>query len=137
VIYLVVVLVDVMQPSGPITVDYLQNSAPAAQISVVPDDDEDVFAVVADGMDTVRVEQSDLYAHSYVAYSTGLPPAVIDLTEVRRQFRTPVPAPETPGGREAAVIAAPEGIGGPLHLMSRPPFTILTAESEAIILIAR
>lgn len=176
VIYLLVVLIEVLLPTEVVTVDYLQNSVPTMVVSITPvqDSDDDLYLITASPVSTggarsadaetvsIRIEQSDLYANNYLVFTPGSPPAVLDLTPVRRRLAgvnlelvagsiidltfasataeaseqadgsgTPEPA----GTPATSSIRPP--IAGPLHLLIRPPNTVLAAGAEAILLIAR
>ena len=153
VIYMLVVLIEIVQPTEAVTVDYLQNSAPAMVVQITPalNSDNDVYLIDASSVSTAsesvsfRIEQSDLYAHNYTVFASGSPPTVLDLAPILRQLAGvnlelgagsttdltlelgTAPASEAPG--------AP--ITGPLHLLNRPPCMMLAAGAEAILLIAR
>jgi len=153
-IYMLVVLIELLQPTGAITVDYLQDSSPAMVVQIVPalNSDNDLYLLDASApsapAETVsfRVEQSDLYAHNYVVFPPGSPPVVLDLSPVRRwlasasvDLATGRPTDftlelgttaESPPTGETAYPAL-------MHLLIRPPYVMLAAGAEHILLIAR
>jgi hypothetical protein len=165
VIYMLVVLIEVLQPTAELTVDYLQNEAPAMVIQVEPvlNSDDDVYLVTATtttladgGSVTMRIEQTDLYAHNYLVFGTDSPPQVVDLSPIRRQLAGVSMRPgnrqhfdlmlEMTGVAESPVAGEPmasgetavgAGAGGSLHLLGRPPYLLLTAPAGAVVLIAR
>ena len=154
VIYLLVVLIEVLQPTEAVTVDYLQNSAPAMAIEIVPvlDSDNDAYLVRAssaltDGDTlTLRIEQTDLYAHNYLVFAPGSPPAVFDLAPVRRSLAGMNLDPGAGRNADITLDLGTAGVSeetggtvapGQLHLLIRPPYIMLAAGAEAILLIAR
>ncbi|MCK4515966.1 MAG: hypothetical protein KAU31_11950 [Spirochaetaceae bacterium] len=144
VIYMLVVLIEILQPTEAITVDYVQNSTPAMVVQITPavNSDNDVYlidaSVVTTATDTVsfRIEQSDLYAHNYVVYVPGSPPTVIDLSPVRRSLAG-VNLEMGAGSSINLTLELDSVTSGPLHLLNRPPYVMLAAPAEAILLIAR
>ncbi len=144
VIYLLVVLIEILQPTEAVIVDYLQDSAPAMVVQITPalNSDNDVYlidaSVVTAATDTVsfRIEQSDLYAHNYVVYASGSPPTVIDLSPVRRGLAG-VNLEMNAGSSTNVTLELDSVTSGPLHLLNRPPYIMLAAPAEAILLIAR
>ncbi len=145
VICLLVVLIEILQPTDAVTVDYLQNSAPAMVVQISPalNSDNDVYLISASPVPgstaetvSVRIEQSDLYAHNYVVYARGSPPTVLDLTSVRRSLAG-VNLEMDAGSGTNLTLEMDSVTSGPLHLLNRPPYIMLAAPAEAILLIAR
>jgi len=145
VICLLVVLIEILQPTDAVTVDYLQNFAPTMVVQISPalNSDNDVYLISASPVPgstaetvSVRIEQSDLYAHNYVVYAPGSPPTVLDLTSIRRGLAGVNLGMGAGSGinltREMDSVTS-----GPLHLLNRPPYIMLAAPAEAILLIAR
>jgi hypothetical protein len=134
-IFLLVSLIDMQQPTEALIIDYIQDSAPVATLTVTPiaDTDRDAYIVVvtpADDQDSpsgesVRIEQSDLYAHQYFVFGPE-GSAVMDVSS----FRSLRAGSEWSPGQSAPVA-------GPVHLLERAGITIVIAESESAILISR
>ena len=153
VIYMLVVLIEIVHPTEAVTVDYLQNSAPAMVVQITPalNSDNDVYLIDASPVSTAtesvsfRIEQSDLYAHNYMVFAPGSPPTVLDLAPILRQLAgvnlelgagssTDLTL-ELGTGPASEATGAP--IAGPLYLLNRSPYMMLAAGAEAILLIAR
>ncbi len=137
---MLVLLIEILQPTEVVTVDYLQNSVPAMVVQISPtlNSDNDLYLITASPVAvSIRIEQSDLYAHNYVVFAPDTPPVVLDLAPVRRRLAGAGLEMDAGTDIDLTPESSTAAIAGPLHLLNRPPYIMLAAGAEAILLIAR
>ena len=144
---MMVVLIQIIQPSTEMTVDHLENGVPVMTITVrgIGSAEGQAYQVIGTAIDTVtgggpagqagearlplnaRLEQSDLYAHVYIGYSDDGPPFVMDTLELRQQLV----------GQNTARDLVMQSEAGHLHWLPRAPYGVLTHPDSGTVLIAR
>ena len=151
-----VLLIEILQPTAEVTVDYLQNSTPTmvAQLIPVDNSDGDVYLVTwsavsaesssaTEAFINIRIEQSDLAAHHYLVLTSDAPPQVFDVTALKRALSV---AGQLVGGGDFELTLTPDSVStaaestpppGQIHLLGRGPHLILADPASAAVFIAR
>lgn len=153
-VYLVLLLLEGFGVSPPAQVDYLQDGIPIMQISVVVEEESPrslVYRMELDSADpeaepvVVRLEQSDLVTHTFLAYSPESDlPVVMSIAPMLSAVLDAAGVEDVP---RAFVVDVPDGatlvsgvddasIGAVLHLLVRGDLVILSAPEPGVVLVA-
>ena len=137
---MLVALIEILQPTDPVSVDYLQGGIPADVfvVETTATGDMDVYAVVSENGPTIRFEQTDLVAHNYIVYSPDALPAVISMSDVRSELRLPALADALPQGEYSwTVEGADSEVSGTVHLLVRENHLVFSAEADGVVLVTQ
>lgn len=154
-VYLVLLLLEALGVSPPAQVDYLQDGVPTMRIAVVVEEDSPrslVYRMELDATDPesqpmiVRIEESDLVTHTFLAYPPGANlPIVMSIAPMLAAVL------DAAGVEDLALglsISVPEGetlvagadevvVGSDIHLLVRGDVVVLSAPAAGVVLVAQ
>lgn len=156
-LYLVLVAIELLLPGSDLTVDYMQDGVPAARLEVdeLPGSERDLFLVRAffssvaestaqedEAQELLyRIEQSDIDSSNYLLYGPQQSvPTVVSLARALQAF--PATAPDgdyvlelTSGGTASGAANDSEYLSGPVYVLPRAPYLILSLANGGMVLV--
>ena len=138
VIYLLVALLEILQPSAAISADYLQGGVPTDVFTIAPagEGDSDVYVVTSESGEILRLEQADLVAHNYIVYSTEAPASIVSMSTVRSELRLPSRENSLPVGDYSWTPESGE-VAGIVHLLVREAHVAISSQNDGALIMTR